>query len=277
MKDENSSVNLSLNDFKEMQTRAPSKKRKEYYKEVVEYTMDGQFITCYPNAGEASKATGLSAAAVQAMCKGRSLFSCKLNKIFLFRGDDIDVRLKDIEKKASKATHREVYEYSLKGRFIGKYPTTKEAAKHLKVSPYLITKCCTGKRTHINNKILLYAGNKNIKERVKIVNKELAELKRKRVKYREVDEYTLDGKFVKAFPSASAVAREYGYSVPSITQCCKGLNTRTGSSIFTTYGKIFLWVGDSISDRLKQIEEYNNERQRLLSPHVSEPMGGSTV
>jgi hypothetical protein len=69
-----------------------------------------------------------------------------------------------------------------------------------------------------------------------------------------VDVYTLKGKFIKGFPSASAASRELGVPVSNITRCCYGTDGR-GNFKLTASGKVFLWLGDSISERLKLIKE----------------------
>ena len=118
----------------------------------------------------------------------------------------------------------------------------------------LIHSCIKGRgRLFINNRIFLYP-EQDIKQRVKEVKAELYRLSKKRPKYREVDVYTLEGKFIKAYPSASAAGKELSIHVSDITRCCNG-GDKWDKNKFTAKGRIFLWVGDSISDRLEQIKQ----------------------
>lgn len=251
----------------------PKKSREEYVKPVVEYNIDGEFVASYSSRNEASRATGLGVSTIGNICTGKFLFSCKNNhkRIFLFRGADIAIRMGEIEKRKDEykinhprsASAKEVCEYTLGGRFLCKYPTTKGAAIVNGTTPQLVTNCCKGIRLFLNKRIFLYP-NDNIKERVKLVKAELYKLSQKKPKYREVDEYTLDGVFVKAYPSASAAGRACDIHVSDITRCCNGVGEH-GYNRLTTKGKIFLWVGDSISDRLELIKQINKERNAKKS------------
>lgn len=100
--------------------------------------------------------------------------------------------------------------------------------------------------------------NDDIKQRVKEVKAELYRLSKKRPKYREVDMYSLKGEFLQAFPSASAASKQLDIHVSDITRCCNG-GDKYGKNRLTAKGNIFLWIGDSISDRLEQIKQKNNE------------------
>ena len=82
----------------------------------------------------------------------------------------------------------------------------------------------------------------------------LYRLSQKRPRYLPVDVYTLEGEFIKGFPSASAASRELKVHVSNIVRCCHGIDGK-GYPKLTASGKIFLWFGESISERLKLIKE----------------------
>ena len=262
-------VEHSMEDFADVGVKPPSKRREEVCKEVVEYDMDGKFLNSYDNCSEASKSVGISASYINCICNGKALCTHNLekNRIFLYRGDDIAKRLdaihKDEEKRRKLSIHatkcRKVCEYTLKGRLLFEWPTTKAAAKAFGVSVNNIYRCCVGKRLFLENRIFLWPGE-DVKPRVKLVKTELYKLSKKRPKYREVDMYDLDGNFIKAYPCASAASRELGIHVSNITRCCNGYDGHKGN-VFTARERIFLWIGDSILDRLeaiKQSKERNN-------------------
>lgn len=241
--------------------KKPSKSRYELVKPVVEYTRDGQFVASYSCLKEASKATGIHSTTIRGICCGINLHTWKNTgeRIFLYRGDDINVRLKKIEERYDeykslhpRAVSKPVCEYTLGGRFLFKYPAIKEAAIVNKVSSNLIHNCIKGKRLYIDKHIFLFPED-DIKERVKLVKAELYRLSKKRPKYREVDVYSSDGKFIKAYPSASAASRDMNIHVSDITRCCNG-GDKYFKNRLTAKGYIFLWVGGSISERLEQIE-----------------------
>lgn len=254
-------VELSFEDFSSMQVKKPSKRKEELLRPVVEYTMDGEFVAAYPSESAAIRKTGITN--VSNICKGRYLYSkgSKKDRIFLFRGDDINERIALIQKKKEdyliqyppKPGYRECWEYTLGGRLLFKYPTVKLAAEVNKVSAQLIHSCCNGKRLFIDKRIFLFPDG-DIKQRVKEIKAELYRLSTKRPKYREVDMYDLEGNFIKAYHCANAASRELGIHVSNITRCCNGWDKHRGNT-YTTNGRIFLWVGSSISDRLETIKQ----------------------
>lgn len=260
-------VELKLDDLPVMKSRTPQKSRKDIIKPVVEYTADGDFVAEYESAREASRRTHIPTDTIYALCKNTQKIASNKNgnRIFLYRGDDIAKRLEEIEanKDNYKFLHphahgKEVIEYTLGGKFLFKYPMSTIAAKVNKVTPALIASCCRGSRLFIGKRIFLYPGD-NIKERVKLVKQELYRLSNKRPKYKPVDVYTLDGKFIKGYPSASAASKDLNIHVSNITRCCSE-GDKHGKNKFTAKGYIFLWTGDSISDRLEIIKQLQNKK-----------------
>lgn len=258
-------VVMSPDDFSDMQVREPTKRRHELYKKVVEYSLEGEYLRTFENARQAALYHNMSARAINNICRKCYTYSKKTQTIFTYRGEDIAERLKKIDFRkewnfpyASKA--KEVYEYTLGGRLIAKWPTSIIASKANKTTPCLVSNCCKGIRLFVDKRIFLYPDG-DIKQRVKEVKQELYRLSKKKPKYREVDEYTLDGKFVKGYPSASAAGRELNIHVSDITRCCNG-GDKYNRNKFTAKGRIFLWVGDSISDRLEQMKKLKESKKK---------------
>lgn len=254
------SVSYSLEDFKEFKEKTPAKTRQEYMKPINSYTLEGAFLETFDSAEEAGKKYGLSAGAIQNICAGRHLYSRKIKKIFLYRGDDILKRVQKIDYHPLPFGQKKVYEYTLGGRLLGTWPSINIAAKSVGVSPMTLTSRLYSPKGFIGKRIFLFP-TQDIKERVKNVKAELYRLSKKRPKYREVDMYSLKGEFLKAFPSASAASREVGIHVSSITRCCKGVDG-CNRSYYTIKDKIFLWVGDSISERLEIIKEKTKSKKQ---------------
>lgn len=247
---------LTLEDFEVFRQKRPKKER--VIQHVVEYDMDGVYLNEYSSCKEAAKNNDMRESNIQAVCIGRALYSRKLQKIFLYRGSDIGERMTLIHEAFSKnkSVPKAVYEYSLRGNLIFRYDTSVMASKVNKVSPALITYCCKGKRLYIGNRIFLYKDG-DIKQRVKEVRKELYRLSKKRPRYMPVDVYTLEGEYLGGYPSATAAAKELNVCVSDVTSCCYGVDGKSYGKL-STGGRIFLWVGDSIKERLKQI---NNKKK----------------
>lgn len=256
-------VVMSMDDYADMQVKEPAKKWSERYKEVVEYSLDGVYIRTWECARQAALAHKTNPSTVVSICNmtNNYLYFRKDKVIFMHRGEDIAERLKLINPLVENlSTHavtgKEVCEYTLGGRLLCKWPTAVMAAKANKTSAQKVGNCCKGKRLFLDKRIFLYAGD-DIKQRVKEVKAELYRLSKKRPKYREVDEYSLEGEFIKGYPSASAASKETGIHVSDITRCCNN-GDKYNKTRLTTKGRIFLWVGDSISDRLELIK--NNKK-----------------
>lgn len=246
---------LTLDDFAIFKQKKSTKKKEDFLKPVVEYSMEGVPLKEYSCGREAAKSNNISISHIHNICSGTYYCSYKLGKIFLYRGDDIEKRMSLIEKvnKHKKSIPTPVYEYTLGGKLLCIYNNAKQAAVANKTKYILILNCCKGKKLYVDKKIFLYKGE-DIRQRVKEVKKELYKLSQKKPKYLPVDVFTLDGKFIKGFPSASAASRELNIHVSDITRCCHGTDGY-GHARLTAKGKIFLWVGESISERLKLIKE----------------------
>jgi len=72
--------------------------------------------------------------------------------------------------------------------------------------------------------------------------------------YNPVNEYTLEGVYVKTWKSPAIAERAYGLSKRTVYNCCKGCIL-----CIEKYGKIFLYKGDSIVERLKAIQQNINK------------------
>ncbi len=78
--------------------------------------------------------------------------------------------------------------------------------------------------------------------------------------YNPVNEYTMEGVYVKTYKSPTAAARALGISSATVKSCCRG------SVLYTVkYDRIFLYKGASIKQRLKAIMEAENNRIRPIA------------
>lgn len=242
-------VSYNLSTFKKFCNKSPTIKRQELYKQVVEYSLDGELLHCFDSTGKASYYHKMAASTIYNSCNEITLYCKKTNTVFLYRGDDISQRILKIEQQSSDF---EIWEFNLKGKLLCKYSSLTSAAKVNCVSSNTIKRCCEGLKLYLKDKIFLYS-DKDIKERVGKVREELKRLSNKTLRCREVDEYSLEGTFIRAYPSVSAAARAYNVQPSTIYRCCNGIDSK-GFKKYTCKQRIFLWVGDSISNRLNQIK-----------------------
>ena len=222
--------------------------------EVCAYDKDGKFLGLYKSIEEAARAFKVSTHTVYCCCKGTRLYVLSKDKMtFLYRGADIDERLNTIDEKRKARGDRKVEEYSLAGRLVYVWDSVKEVSKHYNHAPETIVHCIKGRRLHLDGHIFAY-DNSDIKARVKEIRRLRALELLKRPKCTPVDAYTIEGEFLKAFPSASTASKEYGFPVSTITRCCKGINDKQRPTL-SCHNMIFLYPGSSISERLEQIKE----------------------
>ena len=75
--------------------------------------------------------------------------------------------------------------------------------------------------------------------------------------YNPVNEYTMEGVYVKTYKSPAAAARTYGIEGTNIRKCGRG-------EITTISGKIFLRANETIEDRLNKINSRKHKSKTEL-------------
>ena len=73
--------------------------------------------------------------------------------------------------------------------------------------------------------------------------------------YNPVNEYTLEGVYVKTWKSPAIAGKAYGLSQGVVSKCCNGYLL-----CIEKYGKIFLYKGDNIDKRLEDIKQQGASR-----------------
>ena len=244
----------NLSDFSDFTAYKDRPKAEPQGIEVCAYDKYGKFLGLYKSTEEAARAFKVSTHTVYCNCKGTRLNVLSKDKmIFLYRGKDIDERLKAIDEIRKARGNRKVEENSLAGRLVYVWDCIKDVCKHYGYAVNNVSNCVNGRKLHIDNHIFAY-DNSDIKARVKEIRRKRALKLLKRPKCIPVDAYSIEGEFLKAFPSASAASKEYNIHVSLITRCCKGVDNRQKPNL-TCHNMIFLYPGNSISERLELIKE----------------------
>jgi hypothetical protein len=176
MKEEDINI-IDLSDFPKQHPKP--KDKKYYYNPIDAYTLEGVYINTYKSPASLSKELDIPSTAILACCKGRILFCYKIGRIFLYKGDNIEKRLKEIEESKKKHQSKQGYSvevYTKKGKFLSCHRSIVAAAEKYNAAPSTIKDCCIGERLFVRDKIFLFLGD-NIKQRVKdIKQKEELEL-----------------------------------------------------------------------------------------------------
>ena len=130
---------------------------------------------------------------------------------------------------------RKVDEYDLYGNYICTYDSIIDAARKLNVNSSAIAKCCHGKSKFAFQRIWRFYGDDLYKYALPS-NIQVAE---REYKLTPVDQYTIDGKYIKTFDSMVNACKELKLhqSVSHIAECCMG-------KLYTAYGFVWRYKGE---------------------------------
>jgi len=241
-------VMLSLDDFAKLKNKKPVKHRKSYYNQIDEYTIDGVYVRTWQNSNVIGEFYGISSCHIRECVNGKILSIEKIGKIFLKENSDIKQRLKEIEASklhpTGKAARIVVKEYNLKGNLVMVYPSISIAADYHKKHCYTLYSIINGKRLCTDDGKIFLREGQSIEERLEMI---------KQRNYNEcmgksIDMYSLKGTPNGHFRNASDVAERFNISALSVIDSCLGVTKQCK-------GNIFLFSGDSIKERLKQIKQ----------------------
>ena len=121
-------------------------------------------------------------------------------------------------KWTTASNNRCVYQFDRQGDFIAKYESLKKAEQATNVNNSNISECANGLSQTAFNYIWIFEEDLDqLQERVKKVNE-----RRFNKRGIKINQYTLDGEFMKTYQSGSEIERLYDYDCGFIGQCCKG-------------------------------------------------------
>ena len=117
---------------------------------------------------------------------------------------------------------KEVYKYDLKGVFLQKYSSIKEAALSNGISSSLITMCC-------KKQVTVGGGFQwRYKNDIPLMEIKLNKANRKKSIGKTIYQFTIDGIFIKKFNSIAEAAKEIKKSASSISACLSKKNHTCG-------------------------------------------------
>jgi group I intron endonuclease len=110
-----------------------------HFRQVVQLSMCGEYITEHDSMLLAEKATGINKDAIRQCCDGKSRFAGN----FVWRDKD---KYDPNEKFSYKPKIRALVQLDMDGNFIAEYLQVKFASEITGINPTHISSCCTGKR-----------------------------------------------------------------------------------------------------------------------------------
>jgi hypothetical protein len=205
------------------------------YKQVCQYGMNGKYLATYDTLKNAAKFNGLSNSQIETICYRPYIlttggFIWKFVEDGFVSGNDIviptnETTLRGHEDLDNPPDSISIYQFDLKGVFIDKYNTTKEAAQKYQIKPYRIVNACTGKnkstvesiwRCVIGNEVLKI-GDPRINSVTgavpKVANPDYS---------RPIHQYNLNGIHVWTYNNINEVAKKYNYQHSNIRLACIG-------------------------------------------------------
>jgi len=125
----------------------------------------------------------------------------------------------------SNGHRRDVYQFDLIGNFIKKFHSARHAASQTGTSQGNITQCCRGHRRKCGNFLWSYS-------------MQVIPLRNIKYRYKPVNQFDLDGNFLRSFDSIVSAANELKLSQGNISLCCTGHRRKCGNFMWSFSTKI---------------------------------------
>jgi hypothetical protein len=193
-------------------------------KPVYQYTIEGDFIKEFISSTQAGVELNIQNSVISKCCRGEGLSSGG----FRWSREKID-KLEPIIKYTNI---KPVYQYTIDGKFIKEFKSTREAEIELNISTGAINDVCLG----IRHKTGGFRWSREKIDKLKPII---------RYNIKPVYQYTIEGKFIKEFKSTREAEIELNISARAINQVCIGRRHTTGG---------FRWSREKI-DKLKLIRK----------------------
>ena len=160
---ENDDIKLRLHKIEKQNKNTFLGQNKAYKLAIDEYDIQGNLVRLWDSISE----IGYRKKVINC-CLGKTLHT-KNNEIYLFHGDDINLRLKLIEeKKYQDAMSKSIDEYSTDGKLIKHWKQIENIRLEYNIPSHKIIDSCFGNINSINKRIFLFSGD-SINKRLKII------------------------------------------------------------------------------------------------------------
>ena len=223
-----------------------TQRHREIFKNpVLQYDLDGNFITEYITSGEAAEKTNTSQEEINRCClRSRNAYSAN-GFIWKKKNDDTPIEIW-VKANKTKFNKRPIIQYDLDGNIIQEFPSIQAAgAAFNKKSPQgTIGEVCHG------HQILAYGFIWRFKDDNRpLPTQEEIQRSLKSNKKRPILQYDLNNNFIQEFPSIAAAGKALNVKSPSssIGEACRGKQK-------TSHG--YIW---KFKDEV--IKEFNNNEE----------------
>lgn len=152
-----------------------------------------------------------------------------------------------------------VQQYSLNGEYVATYPSAKQASKQTGIQHTDICRCCRGEYSRAGLYQWKYEGSK---KQIFSINKEFIRIQC------PINQYALDGTFIRKYPTLADATKETGISKSIICNVCKGKGHTAGGFRWSYEGQpLEIKERKKLSSRKKvqQFDKQNNLVQQFDS------------
>lgn len=214
-------------------------------KKVDLYDNQLNYIKTFDTVTGCADYVGVDSSVISEICMGR-LGICK-GYIARYHGDDIFKYKVNLD---GDFTVKGVDEYSTNGELLNTYDTISLAAIQYNGNTSIICGCCKGKHQTAYNRVWRYRGEPFDKFPIDFIHYG---------REKQVDQYSLDGKFIKTWDSATLAANSFGSKYGTfILNVAKGIKRQA-------YGFVWRYKGHPYNEyrvnqvKLKPINQYDVE------------------
>lgn len=194
---------------------------------VKQYDMKGNYIKTFDDISAAAIEVKISNKCISRACKGISDYSAGFKWKYV-TNEEIDIEASTKTLKLSTNDKRKVNQYNLDGSYIKTFNSISDAAKIENLKTYQISNMCNQKSNNTGKFIWKFSDSCTNH----IDNINIEENKRQSHRTKQVDQFDLDGTFIKRFQSLGEAAFELKILASGISSACTGR--------FNTYKK-FIW------------------------------------
>lgn len=204
-------------------------------KPVLQYTLNGELINEWVSIKTAAESLRLSRGNISNCCNGVKFkqvggFVWRHKTENFDRKINIDLSFRTLYKSVP------VCKYSIEGDFIEEYPSASIAAKENGLSVTTVLNSCK-KINRLPKRFIWrykddYLDKQDVPKYKKNVPSELNMEKLKKAVSKVTQQYSIDGRLIREYPSAVAAALEVGLHYDSIYKACRGKFKTVGGFIW---------------------------------------------
>lgn len=201
---------------------------------VVQLSLNGEYVSEYESARQACVNTGIDESAIRKCCKWQL---CTAGGFFWANKEEWDLNSQLVVQKKIKNHHTQVVQLTKDGSFVAKYESQNDASMQTGIPANKIISCCHHQQKSAGGYVWIKLDEYHHSYQFILPKPQR----------RKVVQLSLDGEFVKEYPSVADADRWTNINQSSIVKCCKGKVDTAGG---------FYWMYKE--DYEKQLKNLNN-------------------